>query len=66
MRIARSRGARLGALAVIASVALSACGGGGSIDEATEANEEAAAESGGECGDLNMAVNPWDGFEASA
>ena len=66
MRIARSRGARLGALVVIASAALSACGGGGSIDEATEANEEAAAESGGECGDLNMAVNPWVGFQASA
>ena len=66
MRIARSRGARLGALAVVASVALSACGGGGSIDEATEANESQAAESGGECGDLNMAVNPWVGYQASA
>jgi glycine betaine/proline transport system substrate-binding protein len=65
MRIARSRGARLGALAVVASVALSACGGGGSIDEQTQANEEQAAESGGECGDLNMAVNPWVGFQAS-
>lgn len=65
MRIARSRGARLGALAAAAALALSACGGG-SIDEATEANEDAAAEAGGECGDLQMAVNPWVGYEASA
>ena len=44
---------------------LSACGGG-SIDDETEANEDAAGEAGGECGDLNMAVNPWVGYEASA
>jgi len=45
---------------------LSACGGsGGSIEEETQANESQAAEAGGECGDLNMAVNPWVGFEAS-
>lgn len=65
MRIARSRGARLRALAAAATLALSACGGG-SIDDATEANEDAAAEAGGECGDLQMAVNPWVGYEASA
>jgi glycine betaine/proline transport system substrate-binding protein len=46
-------------------MALSACGGG-SIEEETRANEEKAAESGGECGELNMAVNPWVGYEASA
>jgi len=45
---------------------LSACGSGGSIEEETQANESQAAEAGGECGDLNMAVNPWVGFEASA
>jgi glycine betaine/proline transport system substrate-binding protein len=65
MRIARTRGARLGALAAVAVMALSACGGG-SIDEQTKANEEQAADAGGECGDLNMAVNPWVGYEASA
>ena len=65
MRIARSRGARLGALATVAVLGLTACGGG-SIDEETEANEAQASESGGECGELNMAVNPWVGFEASA
>ena len=65
MRTARSRGARLGAVAAVATLALSACGGG-SIDEQTEANESQAAEGGGECGDLNMAVNPWVGYEASA
>lgn len=65
MRIARSRGARLGALATIAVLALSACGGG-DIAEETEANEAQASEGGGECGELNMAVNPWVGYEASA
>jgi glycine betaine/proline transport system substrate-binding protein len=65
MRIARSRGARLGALAAAVTLALSACGGG-DIDDATEANEDAAAEGGGDCGDLQMAVNPWVGYEASA
>ncbi|PUA82567.1 ABC transporter substrate-binding protein [Nocardioides currus] len=65
MRIATSRRARLGALAAVATLAFSACGGG-SIDDATEANESQAAESGGECGEINMAVNPWVGYEASA
>ena len=65
MRTARSRAMRLGAVAAVVTLALSACGGG-DIDEQTEANEEAAGEAGGECGDLNMAVNPWVGYEASA
>jgi glycine betaine/proline transport system substrate-binding protein len=65
MRTARSRRARLGAVAAVATLALSACGGG-SIDEQTKANESQAAEGGGECGDLSMAVNPWVGYEASA
>src|SRR6478609_7735773 len=65
MRTARSRAARLGAVAAVATLALSACGGG-SIDEQTKANESQAAEGGGECGDLSMAVNPWVGYEASA
>ena len=60
---ARSWGAA--SLAAVTAFGLSACGGG-SIDEATEANESQAAESGGECSDLNMAINPWVGFEASA
>ncbi|MFC7362631.1 ABC transporter substrate-binding protein [Nocardioides astragali] len=65
MSTARSRGARLGVLAAVATLALSACGGG-SIAKETEANEKKAAAAGGECGDLNMAVNPWVGYEASA
>jgi glycine betaine/proline transport system substrate-binding protein len=66
MRTAKSRAGRLAALATLATLGLSACGGGGSIDEATEANESQAAEAGGECGELNMAVNPWVGYQASA
>jgi glycine betaine/proline transport system substrate-binding protein len=65
MRTARTRSARLGVLAAVATLAFTACGGG-SIDDETAANEEAAGEAGGECGDLNMAINPWVGYEASA
>jgi glycine betaine/proline transport system substrate-binding protein len=44
---------------------LAACGDS-SIDEETEQNEQQQAEAGGECDELNMAVNPWVGYEASA
>ena len=40
MRTTRSWGARLGVLAAVATLVLSACGGG-SIDDETEANEDA-------------------------
>ena len=59
------QGARLGVLAAVATLVLSACGGG-SIDDETEANEDAAERGRRDCGDLNMAVNPWVGYEASA
>jgi glycine betaine/proline transport system substrate-binding protein len=64
MSIKSRRGAGLLAGLVVASMALAGCGGG-SIDEQTQANEEQAATS-GSCGDLNMAVNPWVGYEADA
>jgi glycine betaine/proline transport system substrate-binding protein len=44
--------------------ALAGCGDS-SIDEETAANESQAAER-GDCGELNLAVNPWVGFEADA
>lgn len=65
MRHIRKRGATLSALALGALLALSACGGG-SVDEATESNEEVAAEAGGECGELNIGIHPWVGYEANA
>lgn len=64
MSIKSRRGAGLLAGLVVASLTLAGCGGG-SIEEETQANEEQAAE-GGDCGDLNMAVNPWVGYEADA
>ena len=64
MRISWKRGSAFTGVAC-ATLLLAACGGG-SIDEETSANEEDAAAAGGECGDLNMAVNPWVGYEASA
>ena len=54
MRNYRSRAARLGALATVAVVVLSACGGG-SIEEQTEANEEAASDAGGDSKDADDA-----------
>jgi glycine betaine/proline transport system substrate-binding protein len=64
MRLIRKRGTRL--LAVSAAVVLTLAGcGDSSIDEETEANESQAAET-GDCGEVNMAVNPWVGYEADA
>src|SRR5688572_10195567 len=58
------RRGRAVALTGAAALVLVGCGGG-SIEEETEANEEQAAAS-GDCGELNMAINPWVGYEASA
>jgi len=61
--LARSTG--LASVAIGAVLVLAGCGGG-TIDEQTKANESKASTAGGECGDLNMAVNPWVGYEADA
>lgn len=65
MKLNKRRGAGLAAIASCAVLALSACGGG-SIESETKANESKAAQAGGKCGDLNIAVNPWVGYEADA
>ena len=65
MRLFNRRGGRLLSVSAVAVLALTACGGGSSIDDETQANEEKAATS-GDCGDVNMAVNPWVGYEADA
>lgn len=64
MKLNRRRGTGLAAMLSCAVLALSACGSG-SIDDQTKQNEKKAANA-GDCGDLNMAVNPWVGYEASA
>ena len=64
MRSTRKRSAGLASLTASVALVLSGCGGG-QIEEETSANESQAAEA-GDCGDLNMAVNPWVGFEADA
>jgi glycine betaine/proline transport system substrate-binding protein len=61
----RRRGAALVSVAACAAVVLAACGDGGTIEDETKANEEQAAEF-GDCNDINMAINPWVGYEASA
>jgi glycine betaine/proline transport system substrate-binding protein len=54
----RFKALRIAAVASIAGLVLAGCGGG-NIKETKSAG-------GGDCGDLNMAINPWVGYEASA
>ncbi|GAB3198125.1 ABC transporter substrate-binding protein [Nocardioides hungaricus] len=63
MRITRI--GRLAAVAACATFVLAGCGSSGSIEKETQANKSAASGA-GDCGDINMAVNPWVGYEASA
>jgi len=63
MRI-NTRSTRLLAVTAGAVLALAACGEG-SIEQDTEANAAQQAET-GDCGEINMAINPWVGYEASA
>jgi glycine betaine/proline transport system substrate-binding protein len=53
---------RVLALVACAALVLAGCGSG-DIEEQTEENQ---AGSSGDCGELNMAVNPWVGYEADA
>ncbi len=55
----KPKGTRILALLAATGLALSACGGG-------DIEETDAAAGGEECGEFNMAVNPWVGYEASA
>ena len=65
MRTTWKRTGRLTAFAAAAALVLAGCGSGGSIDQQTKDNEKNAAAS-GDCGELNLAVNPWVGYEADA
>ena len=61
MRVTRKRAGRVAALAAAASLALAACGGGDIDDGGGDTNA-----AGTDCGEFNMAINPWVGYEASA
>ena len=65
MRITGRTSGRVLALVACASLALAGCGSGDSIDEQTKENESKAGAK-GDCGELNLAVNPWVGYEADA
>ena len=65
MTMTGRRSSRVVALAACLVLALSACGSGGSIDEQTKENEANSAGK-GDCGEFNLAVNPWVGYEADA
>ena len=58
------RATRLVSASACAILALTACGGGDIASETAE-NEGNAGDS-ADCGDVNMAVNPWVGYEADA
>jgi glycine betaine/proline transport system substrate-binding protein len=55
-----TRRLRLACLAAVAALVLAGCGGG----NIKESNTSAAG--GKDCGDLNIAVNPWTGYVANA
>jgi glycine betaine/proline transport system substrate-binding protein len=58
--VARSKWLGGAAIAVAAALVLSACGG------AKVGESSSSGSSGGACGDFNIAVNPWVGYEANA
>jgi len=58
VRLTRKRAASAFALAAAATLVLAACGSGDI--------EDSSSSGGGDCGEFNMAVNPWVGYEASA
>jgi glycine betaine/proline transport system substrate-binding protein len=62
VRVTKRRAGRVAALAAAASLALAACGGG-DIDDSSD---DGGSASGADCGEFNMAINPWVGYEASA
>jgi len=62
VRVTKRRAGRVAALAAAASLALAACGGG-DIDDG---GDDGGSTSGADCGEFNMAINPWVGYEASA
>ena len=66
MRHLKNRGVRFGAVLAGGLLALTACGGGGSVGEATDENESKAAAAGGDCGEFNILVHPWVGYTADA
>ncbi|MBA2773016.1 MAG: ABC transporter substrate-binding protein [Nocardioidaceae bacterium] len=57
MTVIRTRG-MLAVVGLSSALVLSACGGGDIKNEAAPGGED--------CGTMNMAINPWVGFEASA
>lgn len=61
MRVTKKRAGRVAAIAAAAGLTLAACGGGDINDSAS-----GGSTSGADCGEMNMAINPWVGYEASA
>jgi glycine betaine/proline transport system substrate-binding protein len=57
----RLRRTRLVALAAVVGLGLTACGGSDIKDEPSD-----SAAGGKDCGDLNIAVNPWTGYVSNA
>ena len=54
----KRHGARLAAVAALGALALAGCSGGNIKEDKAVANSD--------CGEFNMAVNPWVGYEADA
>ncbi len=62
----RTPGLRAGLLVTVLSVGLAACGGAKVGGTTAAGSSSASGGSGKACGTVNLAVNPWVGYEANA
>ena len=66
MLVSKNRPLKVMAVAAAVAIGASACGGGEIGAQTSENASAAASNAAGDCADINMAVNPWVGYEASA
>ena len=66
MLVSKYRPVRVMAVAAAVALGASACGGGEIGAQTSENASAAASNAASDCAEINMAVNPWVGYEASA
>jgi glycine betaine/proline transport system substrate-binding protein len=66
MLVSKNRPLKVMAVAAAVAIGASACGGGEIGAQTSENASAAASNAAADCAEINMAVNPWVGYEASA